>query len=109
MRTLMRVTLDVEATNAAIEENVLQELLQSTLQELKPEAAYFFADHGKRTAYIFFDLQETSQMPVIAEPMFRTLHATVEFVPVMNANDLRTGLERVTRTRPAAAPAAAKR
>jgi hypothetical protein len=91
------VTVDVEAGNAAIKNNTLQQLMQSRLQELKPEAAYFFADHGKRTAYFFFDLKDTSQLPSIAEPFFQNLHATVEFIPVMNADDLRTGLEKAGR------------
>jgi hypothetical protein len=102
MRMLLRVTVDVEAGNAAIKNNTLQQLMQSRLQELKPEAAYFFPDHGKRTAYIFFDLKETSQIPSIAEPFFQTLNAAVELIPVMNANDLRTGLEQVGRMQRAA-------
>ena len=95
MRMLLRVKLDVEAGNAAIKNNRLHELMQSKLRELKPEAAYFFADHGTRTANIFFDLKDTALMPSIAEPFFQTLNATVEFIPVMNAEDLRAGLDQV--------------
>lgn len=102
MRMLLRATLDVEAANAAIKNNTLQQLMQSTLQELKPEAAYFFADHGKRTANIFFDLKDTSLIPTIAEPFFQHLNATVEFIPVMTADDLRAGLEQIGRKQRAA-------
>ncbi len=35
-----------------------------------PEAAYFLAEDGMRTALIFFDLQEPSQIPAVAEPAF---------------------------------------
>jgi len=99
MRMLLRVALDVEAATKAIKDNTLPELMQSTMQRLKPEASYFFADHGKRTAYFFFDMKEPSQIPVIAEPFFMNLNATVEFIPVMNADDLRSGLEQVMRGR----------
>lgn len=95
MRMLCRVTMDVEAGNAAIKANKISKLMQSVLQELKPEAAYFFPDHGKRTAYFFFDMKDTSQLVPIAEPFFEELHATVEFIPAMNADDLRAGLERI--------------
>ncbi len=95
MRMLCRVTMDVEAGNAAVKANAIPKLMQGMLQELKPEAAYFFPDQGKRTAYFFFDMKDTSQLPTIAEPFFQQLNATVEFIPVMNADDLRAGLERL--------------
>lgn len=58
----------------------------------KPEASYFGTENGKRTAYIFFDLDDPAQIPVIAEPLFQQLESTVEFIPVMNADDLQRGL-----------------
>lgn len=97
MRMLLRVTLDVEAANHLIRENKIQDFMQARVQALKPEAAYFTADQGARTAYFFFDLKDTSQIPSIAEPFFQTLNANVEFLPVMNADDLRAGLEQLGR------------
>ena len=95
MRTMMRVTIPVDAGNKAIRENSLPKLMQSFHEQFKPEAAYFFADNGKRSALFVFDLKEPSQIPSIVEPLFMGLNAAVEFVPVMNADDLRSGLERV--------------
>jgi hypothetical protein len=56
---------------------------------LKPEAAYFAEDNGKRTAFIFFDLKDTSQIPAVAEPWFLAFDAHVEFHPAMNMEDLK--------------------
>ena len=42
-----------------------------------------------------FDMADPTQIPQIAEPLFLNLDAAVEFVPVMNADDLRTALEKV--------------
>ncbi len=95
MRTMMRVTIPVDAGNKAIRENSLPKLMQSFVEQYKPEAAYFFPSEGKRSALFFFDLKEPSLIPVIAEPLFMGLNAAVEFVPVMNADDLRSGLERI--------------
>ncbi len=39
-----------------------------------------------------FDLKDSSDLPRIAEPFFMGLNATVEFTPVMNADDLKAGL-----------------
>jgi hypothetical protein len=62
---------------------------------IKPEAAYFGTENGKRTGYIFFDLNDPAQIPVIAEPLFQRLESTVEFIPVMNADDLQRGLANI--------------
>jgi hypothetical protein len=60
--------------------------------QLKPEAAYFAPLHGKRGGMIFFDLTEPSQIVEVVEPLFSSLNAAVEIVPVMNADDLRKGI-----------------
>ena len=44
--------------------------MQRTMERLKPEAAYFLAEDGKRTGLFFFNMQDVSQIPVIAEPLF---------------------------------------
>jgi hypothetical protein len=60
---------------------------------LKAEAAYFVAQNGMRCAMIFFDMKDSSEIPVIAEPLFIGLGAELELVPVMNPDDLRKGLK----------------
>ncbi len=95
MRTLMKVTIPIEAGNAAFREGRLQHLMGSQLERLKPEAAYFYPGGGERTALLVIDLKEPSDLPVISEPFFSGLDARVEFFPVMNADDLRKGLQRL--------------
>ena len=67
---------------------------QTLRQTLRPETSYFYAEHGRRAALFVFDLKETSQIPQIAEPLFTRLNAEVEFFPVMNAEELKTGVEK---------------
>jgi len=92
MRTLMKVTVPVEAGNKAILDGRLPRVVQSTMERLQPEAAYFFTDAGKRTSIMVFNLNDPSDIPSIAEPFFMELNAEVSFVPAMNAQDLQTGL-----------------
>jgi hypothetical protein len=99
MRTLMRVTFPVEASNAAVKDGTLQNTLETLLEKLKPEAAYFYAHEGKRSALMVFDLKDSSDIPVIAEPLFMRMHASVELFPVMNGDDLRAGLEKAAKNR----------
>jgi hypothetical protein len=88
MRFMLKAVMDTEKANAVARSGGLGKTIQGIVAELKPEAAYFTDDHGKRTAYIFFDMRDASQIPAIAEPWFLALNAHIEFHAVMNADDL---------------------
>jgi hypothetical protein len=91
MRMLLRVSIPVEAGNAAVKAGTLGSTIQRILAGLKPEAAYFFADDsGARSASIVFDMKDTSQIPAIAEPWFFAFNAKISLRPVMNPQDLDT-------------------
>ena len=59
------------------------------MDDLKPEAAYFLASNGKRTAYVFVDMKDALEIPALAEPWFHAFQASVEIIPVMTLNDLK--------------------
>ncbi len=89
MRMLLRVAIPVESGNAAIKAGTLGSTIERILADLKPEAAFFFADdQGQRTGSIVFDMKDASQIPGIAEPWFLAFNAQVTFRPVMNPQDL---------------------
>jgi hypothetical protein len=98
MRTMMRVSIPVEAGNAAIKSGRLQQAMQEMLGRVHPEAAYFTADQGVRTCYLFIDMKDQSDIPALAEPFFLEFNAKVEFMPVMNAEDLQKALAKVAAT-----------
>lgn len=94
MRTMLKVTFPVEAGNRSIKDGTLPKTIQSFIQQWRPEASYFYPENGKRAALFFFDLKDPTQIPAAVEPLFMNLDATVELTPVMNAEDLKTGLEK---------------
>lgn len=96
MRMMLKVQIPVEAGNAAIASGGLPELLQTAMQQLQPEAAYFVTEDGLRTSYFFIDLEEPSQIVVVAEPLFQQINAAVTFVPAMNVEDLLAGLSQLS-------------
>jgi hypothetical protein len=88
---LLRVSIPVEAGNAAAKAGTLGSTVERILADLKPEAAYFFADdHGQRSGSIVFDMKDSSQIPAVAEPWFLAFHAKVSLRPVMSPQDLAT-------------------
>ncbi|WP_406838189.1 DUF3303 family protein [Streptomyces sp. AHU1] len=95
MRVMLKATMDTDKANELIRSGKLPELMRETMDRVKPESAYFTAHEGSRTCYLVFDMQDSSQMPVIAEPFFMDLGARVEFSPVMNADDLSKGLSQL--------------
>ncbi len=95
MRTLLKMQMDTEAGSKAIADGSMSEMMQGMMERLKPEAAYFGPEDGLRTAFIIFDLEDPSQIPSIAEPLFRTVKAKVTFMPVMNREDLQKGLQEI--------------
>jgi hypothetical protein len=93
MRTLVKVTIPVESGNKTLKDGTLPKVVQGAIETWKPEAAYFFAENGKRTGLFVIDLKDASQIPAFAEPFFMQLNADVQFLPVMNAEDLQRGLQ----------------
>ena len=88
MRFLLKVNIPVETGNAAAKAGKLGETIQSILEDLKPEAAYFTDDNGQRTALLFLDMQDASQIPAICEPWLQAFNASIRIHPVMVAADL---------------------
>lgn len=110
MRMLMKVSIPVEAGNAAARNGTLGATVERILAELKPEAAYFASEDGNRTGFIFFDMTDSSQLPAIAEPWFLAFNAKVSVHPAMNVQDLAnaaSGIERAVKGYAKAAAATA--
>jgi hypothetical protein len=96
MRMLLRVSIPVEAGNAAAKAGTLGSTIDKILADLKPETAYFLADDdGQRSGSIVFDMQDSSQIPAVAEPWFLAFNAKVSLRPIMNPQDLATASQSI--------------
>ncbi len=91
MRFLMKCRFPIEAGNQALKDPQFGANMQQILSDMKAEAAYFTTIGGQRGCYIVVNMEETSQMPAIAEPLFFYLKADVEWMPVMIPQDLQKG------------------
>ncbi len=88
MRFMLKVEMPVERANELAEEDKLGETIQTILDDLEPEAAYFTTSNGDRAGYIFVNIDDASEIPAFAEPWFLALEANVDIVPVMTPEDL---------------------
>ncbi len=88
MRFMVKVIFDLEKGNELAGKGELEKKIESILKEIKPESAYFLAEEGERSAILFVNMDDASQIPSIAEPWFLALNAAVEFKPVMKLEDL---------------------
>jgi hypothetical protein len=94
MRVMMKVSIPVESGNRAIKDGILPKTFMAFIEQHKPEATYFTAQGGNRTAFVFFDLEDPTMIPTVAEPFFQNLGASIEISPVMNAADMKAGVEK---------------
>ncbi len=88
MRFMITFRIPPEVGNAAMKDGSFMSAFQSVLDDLQPEAAYFVTIEGARGGYLVVNMDDASQIPAIAEPLFLGLGATVEFHPVFTPDDM---------------------
>ena len=92
MRVMLKVSIPVEAGNDAAKSGKLGSTVQSILEEQNPEATYFLAQGGTRTALVFLNLDSAADLPRIAEPWFLGLNARVEVTPAFTPAEMPTAV-----------------
>ncbi len=100
MRCLLKVSIPTEVGNHHVIDGSLGRTIESILNDINPEAAFFAEEQGTRTGYIFCNVKEESEIPAIAEPWFLAFNARVEFHPAMTVADLKkaaAGFEKAVR------------
>ena len=98
MRFIMHVLCPPEKFNKAVLDGSAGPKIGRMLEEMKPEGAYFAAEHGQRGGFFVVNLASNADMPRVAEPWFLNFDASVEFLPVMTPEDLqKSGLDDIAK------------
>lgn len=92
MRMMLRWTVPVDKGNEMVDDGSMGRVIETLMERLEPEAAYFMPDGGERAGVMFFDMKEPADIARIAEELFQGAEAAVEFAPVMNSDDLKKAL-----------------
>jgi hypothetical protein len=95
MRVMAKITIPVESGSQAVKDGTIGKLIQAAAERWKPEALYFGASEGRRTAFMVFDLADPSDMVAFSEPWFQAVNAGVEVIPVMTGDDVQKGLAKL--------------
>ena len=88
MRYLLKFSFPVETGNSVLRDPQFGSKMQQLLTDLKAEAAYFTTVNGQRGGYLVINMNDASQIPAVAEPLFSWLKADIELIPVMLPEDL---------------------
>jgi hypothetical protein len=95
MRIMLHVAMDTDKTNQMVIDGTMGSTIEGILAKLQPEAAYFHPVGGRRGFTLVIDAPDGATLPSLVEPFWLQLGATVEAVPVMNAEELGEGLSRL--------------
>jgi hypothetical protein len=88
MRFMLTFRVPPEEGNAAMKDGSFMSAFQSVMEDLQPEAAYLADIEGARGGYLVVNMDDASQIPAIAEPLFLGLSATVQIHPVFTLDDM---------------------
>jgi hypothetical protein len=99
MRCMLTFRVPPGEGNAAMKDGTLMPAFQSIMEELQPEAAYFTGVEGARGGYLIVNMDDASQLPAMAEPLFLGLGATVQIQPVFTLDDMPRVTEAVEQVR----------
>jgi hypothetical protein len=99
MRCILTFRISPEEGNAAMKDGRFMSTFQSIMEELQPEAAYFTGVEGARGGHLIVNMDDASQLPAIAEPLFLGLGATIQIQPVFTLDDMPRVTEAVEQAR----------
>jgi hypothetical protein len=99
MKMLLTVEFPHEPFNSLVRAGKVGEIIGRILESIKPEAAYFTENDGKRGGIFVINVQDPSDVPAFAEPFFLNFQANCRFRLVMAPQDLqKAGLEALGKT-----------
>ncbi|MEA2639500.1 MAG: hypothetical protein QOF51_894 [Chloroflexota bacterium] len=92
MRVMVKFWFPNAEGNELTASGKIGQIFQQLAEDLKPEAAYFYPDDGERAGHFIVDVTTGADVALTCERLFHGLHAKVELVPVMTAEDLQMAL-----------------
>lgn len=96
MRVLVRVMIAAAAGNKMVKDPNFIKNLEDYLKKFNCEASYFTPFNGMRAMVLVLNLPSTEMIPELVEPLFQGYEANVEIHPVMNLDDLKKAISKLS-------------
>ena len=78
-KLLITANFSIDVKNDVVKSGKLGDKIQSI---------YFSSKNGNRTSIMVVDVNDASQLPCIAEPLFLAFNASIEILPLIEPEDL---------------------
>ena len=88
MRLVFKISIPIEPCNSMMKAGTFGPTMGRILEEIKPEAAYFTTVDSQRGGFIVVNLDDVSQVPSVAEPLFQAFNASIDVGIAMTGEDL---------------------
>lgn len=98
MRVMIQFSFPADTGNTLISSGKLGGIFHHLMEDLKPEAAYFFPEKGQRGGLMVVNMSDSSDLARLLEPFWIATKADISVKPVMNAEDLGKGLSGIEDT-----------
>lgn len=85
---IVNVAFPIEPFNSMVINGTAGEMMGRIIDDIKPESIYFTELDGNRGAVMVTDIDNSSDIPSIAEPWFLLFEAICEFKIAMSPDDL---------------------
>jgi hypothetical protein len=92
MRVMVKFRIPTESGTAALKSGRIGQLLPQLLEELKPEAAYFYPEDGLRSGHFIVDASDGKDVLSICERFWFALGGEAQMIPVMTPQDIQSAL-----------------
>jgi len=98
MKFIVRATIPNESGNSMLKSPEFSKTMENVMGDVRPETVYFGIENGKRTIFLVVNVKEGSDLPSIAEPLWMSLKANVEFIPVMDQGEFAKAQSHIDRS-----------
>ncbi len=92
MRMMIKFSFPIGPGNELVGSGKLGQFFKSIMEDLKPEATYFFPENGHRSGLMVVNMTDSSDLAKSLEPFWLGTQANISVTPVMNGEDLAKGL-----------------
>lgn len=96
MKMLLTVTFPHDPFNALIKKGTIGDVLNQIMGDLKPEAAYFSLNEGKRYIVMIVNVNAGVDYVKYAEPFFLKFNADIKYDIVITPEEIQnSGLDKI--------------